>query len=231
MDRPGPPDRSEDPSGEGSGWHEPADFGGSSRPQSAPVPVGAEELDGAQTWALQHGWTFAPDGTGPGDTALSQLLAEGPLRLGRDHRPARVVRGRWGSIELVAFDVVYPLGRRVVTEYAVTAAPLLAQIPRMRLAPARFWKHGTGGLLHLPSGDPEFDLRWTLLVAEDAPAVHKLAQDPTVRGLLLGSDDGDEFWTAAGHVAAVRPDGQRPELLEHHARLLTAVVGALSVAF
>jgi hypothetical protein len=29
-------------------------------------------------------------------------------------------------------------------------------------------------------------------------------------------------------VAAIRPDGHRPELVEHHARLLTAVVGALA---
>jgi hypothetical protein len=57
-----------------------------------------------------------------------------------------------------------------------------------------------------------------------------------VRGLLLGSDDGDEFWTAGGGggwagggwVAAVRPDAHRPLLLEHHARLLTAVAGALA---
>jgi hypothetical protein len=48
-----------------------------------------------------------------------------------------------------------------------------------------------------------------------------------VQGLLLGTDDGDEFWSAAGHEAAVRPDGHRPELLEHHARLLAAIVSAL----
>jgi hypothetical protein len=50
-----------------------------------------------------------------------------------------------------------------------------------------------------------------------------------VQGLLLGTDDGDEFWSGAGHVAAVRPDGHRPQLLEHHARLLSALVGALGV--
>jgi hypothetical protein len=49
-----------------------------------------------------------------------------------------------------------------------------------------------------------------------------------VQQLLLGSDDGDELWSAAGHLAALRPDGHRPSLIEHHARLLAAVVGALT---
>jgi hypothetical protein len=49
-----------------------------------------------------------------------------------------------------------------------------------------------------------------------------------VQGLLLGTDDGDEFWTGAGYLAAVRPDGHRPLLIEHHVRLLTALVGALT---
>ena len=66
---------------------------------------------------------------------------------------------------------------------------------------------------------------------EDGPQVRRLAQDPAVHGLLLGTDDGDEFWTGAGHVAAVRPDGHRPQLIEHHARLLTAIVGALAAGY
>jgi hypothetical protein len=85
-------------------------------------------------------------------------------------------------------------------------------------------------MLQLPSGDAEFDGRWTMLTAEDSPALRAVVADPAVRGLLLGSDDGDEFWAAAGHVCAIRPDGHRPELLEHHGRLLTAVVGALMSA-
>jgi hypothetical protein len=31
-------------------------------------------------------------------------------------------------------------------------------------------------------------------------------------------------------VAAIRPDGHRPQLIEHHARLLTAIVVALGSA-
>jgi hypothetical protein len=80
----------------------------------------------------------------------------------------------------------------------------------------------------MPSGDPAFDARWLLLAAEDDPQLRRLVQDPAVHGLLLGSDDGDEFWSGAGHVAAVRPDGHRPQLLEHHARLLTAITVGLT---
>jgi hypothetical protein len=130
---------------------------------------------------------------------------------------------------MVAFDVVYVSGRYVVPQYAVTAVPMLGTVPAFRLSPARFWKHGVGGMLQFPSGNEAFDLRWSLLAPEDSPQLQRLVQDPTVQGLLLGTDDGDEFWTAAGHVAAVRPDGHRPQLLEHHARLLTALVGALGV--
>jgi hypothetical protein len=184
---------------------------------------------GAQGWAVQHGWGIS-DGTGPADAGLAELIATAPTRLTREHRPAGVMRGRYGSFELVAFDVVYADKRRVIPEYAVTAAPVLATAPGLRLSPARFWKHRTGGLVPIPSGDPEFDARWVLLAGEDGPAVRRLVEDPTVRGLLLGSDDGDEFWSATGYVAAIRPDGHRPELIEHHARLLAAVVGALAVA-
>jgi hypothetical protein len=182
---------------------------------------------GAQGWALHHGWTVS-DGSGPEDAVLRQLLDTSPVRPGKEARPASVLRGRAGSVELVAFDVVYELGRGFVPRYAVTAAPLLGTVPSLRLSPARLWKHGTGGLVPVPSGDEAFDARWQLLAAEDGPQVRRLIGDPAVQGLLLGTDDGDEFWTGAGHVAAVRPDGHRPLLIEHHARLLTAIVGALA---
>jgi hypothetical protein len=187
------------------------------------------DLVGAQGWALQHGWTVS-DGAGPADAPLADLIASAPMmRLSKDHRPASVLCGRMGPLEMVAFDVVYASGRYVVPQYAVTAVPMLGTVPRFRLSPARFWKHRVGGLVQIPSGNEAFDLRWVLLAGEDSPQLHRLVQDPTVQGLLLGTDDGDEFWSGAGHVAAVRPDGHRPELLEHHARLLSALVGALGV--
>ena len=188
------------------------------------------DLVGAQGWALQHGWTIS-DGEGPEDAVLRDLIATAPVRPGKEARPAGVLRGRAGTLELVAFDIAYPLGRSLVPKYAVTAAPLLGAVPGLRLSPARFWRHRTGGLVPILSGNEAFDARWLLLAAEDTPQVRRLAQDAAVQGLLLGTDDGDEFWTGAGHLAAIRPDGHRPQLLEHHIRLLGALVGALAVGY
>jgi hypothetical protein len=184
------------------------------------------DLVGAQGWALQHGWTIS-DGEGPGDAVLRDLIASSPVRPGKEARPASVLRGRAGALDLVAFDIAYPLGRSMVAKYAVTAAPLLGGVPTLRLSPARFWRHRTGGLVPIVSGNDAFDARWLLLAAEDGPQLRRLVQDPAVQGLLLGTDDGDEFWTGAGHLAAIRPDGHRPQLIEHHSRLLAALVAAL----
>jgi hypothetical protein len=183
---------------------------------------------GVQAWAVQHGWTVS-DGTAPEDAPLAELIASAPAsRISKDHRAAGVLRGRADALDLVAFDVVYADRRGLIPQYAVTAAPLLLPVPYFRLSPARFWRHRVGALVQLPTGDPDFDRRWVLATAEDTPEVRRLAADPTVRALLLNTDDGDEFWAAAGHIAAIRPDGHRPELLVHHARLLTAVVRAVA---
>ncbi len=185
------------------------------------------DVAGAQAWALQRGWTIS-DGTAPEDAALQPLITSAPPRLSKDHRPGSVLRGRAGALDLVAFDAVYASGRYLVPEYAITAAPLLGAPPALRLSPARLWKHGVGGMVQIPSDDPDFERRWMLLAAEDGPQVRRLAGDADVRRLLLATDDGDEFWTAGGFLAAIRPDGHRPELIEHHTRLLTALVGALA---
>jgi hypothetical protein len=232
--------RDEDPTGSGdswqpSGWDLPPAEPLEARPAPAPgVPDRAfrkeGDLVGAQGWALQNGWTIS-DGSGPEDGVLRELIDSAPVRATKDHRAASVLRGRGGSLELVAFDVVYASGRYFVPEYAVTAAPVLGAVPQFRLSPARFWKHRIGGLVPIASGNEHFDARWLLLAAEDTAQVRRLAGDPAVQGLLLGTDDGDEFWSAAGHVAAIRPDGHRPQLIEHHTRLLTDVVAALAAGY
>jgi hypothetical protein len=182
----------------------------------------------AQEWAARQGWTYS-DGAGPQDAVLQELVATAPVRrISKDSHPVDVLRGRAGTIDLVAFDVAYRSGRVQQVQYAITAAPTLLALPRMRLTPARFWRHGGGGLLHLPSGDAEFDSRWLLLTEQDSPDLRRVLQDAGFRGLLLDTDDGDDFWTAAGHIAAIRPDGHRPLLIEHHARLLGAFLSALA---
>lgn len=190
----------------------------------------ADEGDpfGVRAWALASGWSVS-DGTGPQDAPLRELLMSAPVRPSKDDRPGTVLRGWAGGLEMVAFDIVYASGRYLVPRYAVTAVPLLGAVPGFRLSPARLWKHRIAGMVPIASGNEAFDARWQLLAAEDSPQLHRLAQDVALQQLLLGTDDGDEFWSAAGHVAAVRPDGHRPQLVEHHARLLSALVGALSV--
>src|SRR5207245_300071 len=94
----------------------------------------------------------------------------------------------------------------------VTAAPLLAPPPSFRLTPARFWQHRTGGLLQLPSGDPEFDTRWTMLAADGSPRLRTEAQDPTLRGLLLAADHRDAFWVAPGRAPVCASETAPPRV-------------------
>lgn len=186
-------------------------------------PVGPGDL---AAWGQAFGWSVS-DGTGPQDAPLVELVQSAPVRPAKSEVPSNVLRGRADGLDLVAFDVVSPYGRGWVATHGITAAPVLGSVPAFRLSPARLWRHGTGGMLQIPSGDPEFDTRWVMLAAEDGPQVRRVVESPLVRQLLLGSDDGDELWTAAGFVAAVRPDGNRPQLIEHHARILAALVAAV----
>ena len=198
-------------------------------PVEQPVMVPPADTWGTQAWALSVGWLLS-DGSAPEDAPLAALVRSAPVRPGKEDRAGRVLRGRGNGLDLVAFDIVSPMGRQSVSTHAVTAAPVLGAVPAFRLSPARMWRHGTGAMVPVPSPDPEFDRRWLLLADEDGPQVRRLVEDPVVRQVLLGSDDGDELWSAAGFVAAVRPDGNRPQLIEHHARILAAVVAALAAA-
>src|SRR5690242_11822280 len=110
------------PGRDGSGWHEPAHLGegGAGREEpapaaweppgwslpparpgrpaggpAAPIPASAPFADpfGLRAEAVQRGWTVT-DGDAPADAVLRDLLAAGPVRLGKEHRPAGVARGR-----------------------------------------------------------------------------------------------------------------------------------------
>ena len=127
---PAVPDRTSPAPDAGQEWTGGPRFGEGPR---APDPMerafrSETDLIGAQGWALQHGWTIS-DGEGPEDAVLRDLLATAPVRPGKEARPAGVLRGRAGTLELVAFDIAYPLGRSLVPKHAVTAAPLLGAVP------------------------------------------------------------------------------------------------------
>ncbi len=177
-------------------------------------------------WATGHGWSVT-DGDSAEDAPLVDLIASAPMRLDPYHRARGVVHGQVGGRLMTAFEIVYERGRDRVRRYAVTAAPSLIPLPTLRLVPARFWSHKTGGMVALPSGDGAFDLRWTLLVAEDAPIARQLLTEP-VRALLLASEDKDEIWYAEGHLAIARTDNHHPDLLNWHAQVLSTLLAAVS---
>ena len=49
-----------------------------------------------------------------------------------------------------------------------------------------FWKHRTGGLVPIASGNEVFDARWLLLAAEDSPQVRRLVAGPRRPGAAAG---------------------------------------------
>lgn len=184
------------------------------------------EAPGLTEWAQSSHWTVS-DGDAAEDAGLVDLIASAPMRLDAYHHARDVVRGQVGNWRMTAFDVVYERGRDLVKRYAVTAAPTLVPLPALRLVPARFWSHKIGGMLALPSDDPAFDSRWRLLIAEDSPTVRPLLSEP-VRALLLASEDRDEIWYGAGHLAIVRTDNHYPELLTWHTQVLSTLMTAVS---
>jgi len=177
-------------------------------------------------WAQGRGWSVS-DGNSAEDAPLVDLIASAPMRLDTYHQARGVVRGQLGSWRMTGFEIVYERGRDRVRRYAVTAAPSLVPLPTLRLVPARFWSHKTGGMMALPSGDPAFDMRWTLLASEDSQIARSLLAEP-VRALLLASEDRDEIWYGAGHLAITRPDNHYSDLLEEHAQVLSCLLAALS---
>jgi hypothetical protein len=177
-------------------------------------------------WAQSHRWSIS-DGDAAEDAGLVDLIGSAPMRLDGYHHARGVVRGQVGSWRMTAFEIVYERGRDQVRRYAVTAAPSLVPLPTLRLVPARFWSHKTGGMVALPSGDQVFDRRWSLLVSEDSTIARSLLAEP-VRALLLAGEDRDEIWYGAGHLAIARTDNHYPDLLDWHTQVLSTLLAALS---
>jgi len=67
--------------------------------------------------------------------------------------------------------------------------------------------------------------RWT---AAGDPSASGLVVSSRAAAALLATDDGDEIWATGTALAGLRPDGHRPDLLEHHLRLLTTIVRDLA---
>jgi len=176
--------------------------------------------------AERRGWPVHDE-----DASLRVVLTEAPLRLSAEHRAAPVTRGRVQNWELVAFDVVYlmPNGHHSRPLYAVTAVPVPIPLPVVRVAPRRFLTHGGAGLLLLPSGDEAFDSRWRVLASQDTPEVRGLVGEQ-LRAALLDGPDLDELWTAAGHLAVSRVDGQHDGLIDEHSSVLSAAMAGLQRA-
>ncbi len=180
---------------------------------------------GAGAWARQAGWERV-GASSPQRVAAEELVRSAPVRrIGSDHHARDVVAGSIDGLDVLAFDIAVSASTGWIAEWAVTAAALPDDPPVVRLTPTRLWLHDPDGLTRVESGDAAFDARWRVL-GDGARAQH-VADDVAVRQALLATDDGDDIWIAAGHLAALRPDGHRPLLLEHHVRLLAVVHRAL----
>jgi hypothetical protein len=144
-------------------------------------------------------------------------------RIDNDHHPRNVLAGEIDDSTALGCDIAVSASTGWIAEWAVTAVSLPEKAPTMRWTPARLWLHNPDKLVELTTGEAAFDARWRVLSATDDAQARRLAADPTIQQALLATDDGDDLWTAAGYLAALRPDGHRPELLQHHVRLLAAL--------
>ncbi|MGI8626319.1 MAG: hypothetical protein ACR2J5_07090 [Geodermatophilaceae bacterium] len=215
--------------GPAPGPEEPARVPGRRRSRLFSMPdwwTDQPEAPALTEWAQACGWAVS-DGDAAEDAPLVDLIASAPMRLDAYHHARGVVRGQAGSWRMTAFEIVYERGRDRVGRYAVTAALTLVALPTLRLVPARFWSHKIGGMMVQPSGDQAFDTRWTLLVSEDTPMARALLTEP-VRALLLASEDRDEIWYGAGHLAIARTDNHHPDLLTWHTQVLSTLLSAVS---
>ncbi|MPQ97111.1 hypothetical protein GB931_04050 [Modestobacter sp. I12A-02628] len=189
------------------------------------VFVSGADRSGTRRRAAELGWAV-PDSPGPLDDVVDALVASLPVHRDDDHHARHLVAAPDGSA--LAFDVALGTSSGWFVEWAVTALALPAPAPVLRVTPARLSLVGPFRWRRVDSGDDELDARWRVLAGDDDPRAERFARDPDVRAALLGTDDGDDLWTAAGMLAAIRPDGHRPALLDHHLQLLGVLQRSLS---
>ena len=123
-----------------------------------------------------------------------------------------------GTLELVAFDVVYPLGRSAgVPQYAVTAAPLLGAVPGSGCPRPGSGSTGPAGWCRWSAGTRRSTRAGCCCAAEDSP---ELRRWPRTR--VAGSAARQRRRRRVLVRGAVRrrgPAGRPPAaLIEHHAR-------------
>ena len=198
-------------------------------PVEQPVMVPPADTWGTQAWALSVGWLLS-DGTGPEDAPLAALVHERPGAPGQGG-PCRAGPARPGNgLDLVAFDIVSPMGRQSVARTRSLPPRCSAPSP-----PSGCPRPGCGGTA--PAA-------WCRCPARtrSSTAAGCCSRPRTARRCAGWSRTR---WSASCCSAATTatscgrppassprsgPTANRPQLIEHHARILAAVVAALAAA-
>ncbi|SDG24791.1 hypothetical protein [Klenkia brasiliensis] len=154
---------------------------------------------------------------------IGELLGSAPVPLGGEHVPTGIHAGRAGGWDALAFDVRTRTAHGVVPAWAVTAVGRPGTGPDWQLHPRRLPRFAVGARMPAVEVPPALAARWA---GAGEPSLAALLAVPEAQAVLLATDDGDEVWATPTALAALRPDGHRPDLLEHHLRLLTTLAHA-----
>ena len=123
-------------------------------------------------------------------------------------RPACCAAGRARS-SWSRFDIVYPLGRSWCAVRDHRGARCWTPSRGSGSSPARFWRHRTGGLVPMVSGNERSTRAgccWPPRTARGAAA----RAGPGRPGPAAGQRRRRRVLDGGRHVAAIRPDGHRP---------------------
>lgn len=181
------------------------------------------DTSGFRQSARDHGWTGAAEQP----PVVAEIVQCAPVPTGSEYTVTDVVTGMFQGWDAIALNV----GMRsagVVPKWAMTAVGRAEPGGAYRLHPRRLGRFHLLGeeRSEIDLSSSALDARWSLTVSIGANAGDESIVDPAVERALLSSDDGDELWATSTAIAAVRADGHRPALLEHHLRLLATLAQA-----